>query len=289
MTSLYNPPTPLAKIDWYSFTLPTAGPLEGSGPDVMAAVNYSLQQAFTPIVDPVSMDGTWRIDPAKGFYAFRATHVTSKLAVSWGAVNSHVFVEMAGMCCDWFRASRSLQSVIELTYQRVSRIDCAIDLVTPVLPETFVEAGHAKRFADSLGNIKSLTGHTFYVGSRKSDRCARVYRYASPHPRSHLLRIEAEFKGKAARELAKVLYNRGELEAIRSAHAVFEWQSSELRMDFLARVNSSLDRQINPVMGSNGGLPPAYTPPLSDISLTDWLTLSDGWKKWYYQHLKRRR
>jgi len=288
MISLSNPPTLSAKIDWYSFTLAMAGPLEGSGPDVLQEINRVLSPVFSPAVDPVEGDGTWSLAEAKGFYAFRATHVASRIAVSWGAVNAHVFVELAGQSCDWLRAAGFMRSVVAGTFERVSRIDCAIDLHTTTTPEVFVGAGHAERFKDSLGNIKSSTGHTFYVGSRKSDRCARVYRYAPPHPRSHLLRCEAEFKGKAAKELAVVLNSDGELEAIRAAHRVFQWASPELTMDFLPPVSCAADRLTSPVTASIDGSPTASYPPLCGITQRDWWMLESGWLTWFYRRWKRR-
>lgn len=288
MFSLSNPPTPLAKIDWYSFTLPMAGPLPGAGPDTLQEINRVLSTALPAAVDPLEGDGTWSLAEAKGFYSFRATHVASRIAVSWGEVNAHLFIELAGTSCDWLRASGLFGGVVSKTYLRASRVDCAIDIRTTTTPENFVGTGHAERFKDSTGNIKSKTGDTYYVGSRKSDRCARVYRYAAPHPRSGLLRVEAEYKGKAARELAKLLASEGELEAVRAAHAVFAWQSTEMTLDFLQHLSLNPAQAISPDTGNTDGSWKPFYPRLNDTNPKDWLTWESGYRTWYFRRWKRR-
>jgi hypothetical protein len=59
--------------------------------------------------------------------------------------------------------------------------------------------------------MESPTGDTAYIGSRKGERMARIYRFHPPHPRSELLRIEVELKGEAAKmcceEMTRVSLN----------------------------------------------------------------------------------
>jgi len=248
-----NPPAPLCKIDWYSFTVPTGAVIPGNGPDSMEVVNRVLSSLPFHGLDACAPDGTWRMDTAKGFYLWRATHLTSGLAVSWGSVNAHVFIELGGSACDYFRHTGSFAAVVKATAAHASRVDAAIDLQATLTPGNFVKAGHAKRFQDSHGHVVSKQGETFYVGNRKSDRCARVYRYAAPHPRAAFLRVETETKGMAARALAVLLAEAGELEGIRASHAVFEWKHKALNMDFLALVRLKRGYPTSLGMGSTGG------------------------------------
>lgn len=283
-----NRPTLLAKIDWYSFTIPLAAGLSGTGIDTLEAINFQLAQLPLPGVDPVSADGTWRVVPARGFYEFRATHLLSGLAVSWGAVNAHLFVELAGSSCDYFRHAGKFIALVDVTAIKASRVDAAVDILTDTRPATFVRAGFADRFKFTHGHIVSETGETLYVGNRKSDRSARVYRYNPPHPRAAFLRVEAEFKGTAARSLALVLSQVGELEACVSAHKIFGWKSKELTLDFLALLSLKRDHRTNPATGNTDGLTPVSYPRSLGISRRVLLTLDAGWLRWYYRRSRPR-
>jgi hypothetical protein len=77
-------------------------------------------------------------------------------------------------------------------------VDIAVDIDTQIAPDVFCahrEKGHFKAWSEAL----SASGHTVYVGSKKSDRYARVYRYFPPHPRSRFLRVEHVLKGEQAK------------------------------------------------------------------------------------------
>lgn len=277
MASRSNPPTPpQAKIDWYSFTIPLIGKFEGHGIDALEAINRAFYTVFPEEFDGISGDGTWDLVPAKGFYSWRATHRASLVAVSWGAVNAHLFVELAGQSCDWMRLSGLFGGLVERSFHRVSRIDAAIDILCKTKPQHFVAAGYAKRFKTAGADIHSKTGDTVNIGNRKSDRFARVYRYAPPNPRSAFLRLEAEYKGKAAKELGKLLVEHGEVDAIRSAHRVFEWKHPALVMDFLQPAPCAHDPLTSPDTENTDGSVRVFDRLLSDTTRRDLLTLFSG-------------
>lgn len=290
MTSRSNPPTPpQAKIDWYSFTIPLTGKFEGHGIDVLEAINHAFYTVFPQEFDAISGDGTWDIVPAKGFYSWRSTHRASLVAVSWGTVNAHLFVELAGQSCDWLRLSGLFGGLVERSFQRVSRIDCAIDILCKTKPQHFIAAGYAKRFKTAGADIHSKTGDTVNIGNRKSDRFARVYRYAPPHPRSGLLRVEAEYKGKAAKELGKLLASSGEIEAVRSAHVVFGWKHPALVMDFLQPALSAPALPTSPVTGNTVGSARVFDQHFSGTNKKDLSMLSHGLRKRSFRRLFRER
>jgi len=286
MISPSDKPALAAKIDWYSFTLPCPTPFLAGESDHLDRVSRLLDSLFGPLFGRLDDTNRWTVVLAKGFYSFRATDQLSKIAVSWGEVNSHVFVECSGQACDFLRASMVFAHVVKATYQRASRIDAAIDICTQTTPADFLACGYAERFSESTGDIRTKTGTTYYVGSRKSDRCARVYRYADPHPRQHLLRVETEFKGRAARALAVLLAEKGEMDAVRSAHRVFEWASGELMLNFLALPSSIPDRVTGPVTVSIDGSWTPFFQPLPATNEKDWWTLERGLKTYYYQRFK---
>lgn len=289
MTSHSDRPQPGCKIDWYSFTIPSPTPFLPGESDHHDRVSRLVNSVFGPLLKPLDYSDHWSTAPAKGFYSFRSTHQPSRIAVSWGEVNAHVFVECSGQACDWLRAAGQFNALVMSTHLRVSRIDAAIDICTTTTPADFLACGYAARFSESTGDVRTKTGDTCYVGSRKSERCARVYRYQPPHPRSQFLRVETEFKGKAAKALAAILNAEGEIGAIRSAHNIFKWASGEVMMDFLQLRNCYPDHQTGPVTGSTDGSNSASYPLLFDISAMNWLTLESGLKQYYNRRWRRPR
>jgi hypothetical protein len=283
-----DPPTLLAKIDWYSFTLPLTTALSETGVDTLEAINFQLAQLPMWGFDPLSADGTWRVVPAHGFYEYVGTHLLSGLSVSWGSVNAHLFVQLPGAACDFFRHQGCFLALVKATSARTSRVDAAIDILTATRPVDFVRAGFAKRFQGTHGHIVSETGETLYVGNRKSDRCARVYRYSPPHPRAAFLRVEAEYKSHAARALAAILAVDGEREACIAAHKIFEWASPEMKVDFLVHPHWPRDRATSLDTANTAGSTLRSYPLSFDTSKMAFWTLSTGWLKWFYRRWKRR-
>ena len=73
------------------------------------------------------------------------------------------------------------------------------------------------------GYQNSESGETCYVGSQKSDRYARVYRYNPPHPRADLLRIEHVFRRDYAKKVAAEVINSSVEAIAASAGLAFGW------------------------------------------------------------------
>lgn len=117
---------------------------------------------------------------------------------------NHFTVEVSGQGCEKLLKAEALQSLLERVVERVTRIDVACDIETPVTPSEFVQEVAHKRMQAS-GYQKSNTGETCYVGSQKSERYARVYRYNNPHPRAHLLRVEHVFRRDHAKIVARAI------------------------------------------------------------------------------------
>lgn len=121
---------------------------------------------------------------------------------------NHCTVEISGSGCERLIQTGLMQSVLLGCKARCTRLDLAIDIETFVTPREFVEQRSAKR-SSSSGYQKSNTGETCYVGSQKSERYARVYRYAEPHPRAHLLRAEHVFRRDYAKVVSNAIYANG--------------------------------------------------------------------------------
>jgi tellurite resistance protein len=154
-------------------------------------------------------------------------------AASWGRADggvrifgapqiSHVLVEITGAGCKTLREHGQLEEILSLVSGRVSRIDMAVDIETATPVAEFASLRAIERFK-SISDIRSETGDTYYVGSWKSDRFARVYRFAPPHPRSDKLRVEHVYRRDAAKAFAKVLLAGGYPAAVAGAGMVYGW------------------------------------------------------------------
>jgi hypothetical protein len=131
-------------------------------------------------------------------------------------------VELSGKACDCLESADILSTLIKKTAERCSRIDFAVDFITDIRPEEFSSHRNDIRWK-FVSHIVSASGTTDYVGSRSGERMARVYRYNEPHPRAKMLRVEAEYKGAAAKAIVKELDTRSLADVCSAAHAVFGW------------------------------------------------------------------
>lgn len=135
---------------------------------------------------------------------------------------THACIEISGKGCEYLIENATMNKVLTKCHERVTRIDIACDIETNVNPTEFVSQTNHERMRAS-GYQKSESGETCYVGSQKSDRYARVYRYFAPHPRSHLLRIEHVFRRAYAKIVANAVVDDG-IEAVsKSGGIAFGW------------------------------------------------------------------
>jgi len=135
---------------------------------------------------------------------------------------THACVEISGAGCERLIADGLLDQLLKGVADRVTRIDVATDIETDVQPTEFVSQTSHERMRSS-GYQRSETGETCYVGSKASDRYARVYRYYPPHPRSKLLRIEHVFRRDYSRSVASAIVENGVVSVAASAGKAFGW------------------------------------------------------------------
>lgn len=135
---------------------------------------------------------------------------------------THACVEISGQGCERLISSGLMTDIVTACRERITRIDIACDIETTVKPLEFVGELSHERMRTS-GFVQSDTGETCYVGSQKSERYARVYRYNAPHPRSHLLRVEHVFRKDYAKKVAKALVDNGIESVAVSSGMAFGW------------------------------------------------------------------
>lgn len=141
----------------------------------------------------------WQIVRPRAPYSFarRSADATRTLYVH--PLASHFTLEISGQHCQ--RITHHMPALMRDFEEQFSRIDLAVDMETDITPLQFDQAIDAPRIK-TRSRMSSSTGQTVYVGSRSSDKFARVYRYYEPHPRAHLLRAEFQLKHQYANGIA---------------------------------------------------------------------------------------
>lgn len=189
------------KIDWFSFTF-ESGPV----PDVsIHKFRKILVERLPDYIDKkyVDFDGAVK---RKGFSAGAAI---GKHTYCYLATSGLILIEHTGQGCTLLEREGLLLDLIGQYADRATRLDVATDILTTFTqPSEFCEKmGGGK--TQTRGSIVSPTGATEYIGSQKSDRWCKVYRYNPPHPRSGYLRIEYTYKGKEAKLACEQLVQVG--------------------------------------------------------------------------------
>lgn len=209
-------------IDWFSFIIPTSAPFTHMLNVSMQQVLELAEQHLKDWWSPIAGKGVWQVQHGRQPYKWRIANTDTKVTLSWGHVNPHIYVEISGQACQNISAGRKLEELAEQECMRASRIDFAMDIETDVQPADFIVNMDGKRFK-SRSNITSENGNTVYIGSRKSERLCRIYRYHAPHPRHKLLRVEVELKGEAAKLAASEVNRRGLIETVKEVNRPFGW------------------------------------------------------------------
>lgn len=212
------------KIDWLSFTVPTVGATEGQGDETQALMLAWLDRYTDGLLIPVIGWHRRQVNKGSGFYHTVIVDEDTKARLSWGNVNAHIYVEINGVACEQLRSAGVLNDILQKVSLRASRVDLAGDCECDLQPKQVI-GNYYKESGKSYSEIVSSDGETVYVGSRKSERFLRVYRYRHPHPRSHLLRIEHEFKGDMAKRFLSTMLNIGIVETFSLACNNYHWDN----------------------------------------------------------------
>lgn len=188
-------------VDWLSFTLKeyeeprTAMKLYEFAKIQLRKVSHEHEQLFYDGqgFDPCSSRPPYRVSISRddqGARLYGASHTETLL------------YELSGKGCEPLRKDDLGPRIVGGIADSTTRIDFAVDITTGTSPSVFANKRSHERFR-SIAYIKSHTGETVYIGSPKSDRFCRIYRYRSPNPRAHLLRVEYVFRRKLAKAAAQ--------------------------------------------------------------------------------------
>lgn len=188
--------------------------------DEVSQMIYSYPQLASLVRQTTDTRGL-RISRGRFPYDKSMVNATNTLHVFFSYSLPHVLVEVSGQACSDLGAAACL-SLIAATEHSTTRIDVAVDVECMSSPKEVLDGTPEGRWR-ARGHIDTETGETVYLGSQKSDRYARVYRYNPPHPRSHYMRYEMVFKADRAKEIAKSLALVGIEETAAAAGNAFGW------------------------------------------------------------------
>lgn len=184
-------------VDWLSFTLKNRlEPITHS--DMLHSTRQLLRRVSQDHEHVIFEGETYRAKARGRSYRLAMANMDNGITLYGGGPNQSILLELSGKGCarlgDWERQIEFIRPL----HDRITRLDIACDMEGPTRPLDFQGGIKSKRFG-ARSHISSRTGETVYIGSPKSDRFLRVYRYSNPHPRAHLLRAEFVFRGKMAR------------------------------------------------------------------------------------------
>lgn len=209
-------------IDWLTFTF-TPNYSEGVDEGYHSALSSGLNDLFGVQLTSQAFGGNWGLKAHGRAPYTDAWQLGDSGITLFASPNlTHACVELSGAGCEHLINLGALNEVLTKCCERVTRIDIATDIETLTTPIEFTTKLNHERMR-SCGYQKSESGETCYIGSQKSDRYARVYRYNAPHPRSHLLRIEHVFRRQYAKSVALACVNANVESIETAAGRIFGW------------------------------------------------------------------
>lgn len=212
-----------AKIDYLSFTLPINASGVGHTDELYTEINWQFEQrGLFGLQGLLSVDRPLENRP-RGRYGTGLRWEAKNINLWWGGTANHVLCEISGVGCQLLRDEDAMLVSVSNVADRATRLDIAVDLPDAGNPRDFVAAKAQNRFPITQQHDTD-TGWTQYAGSVKSDRYARVYLYAPPHPRAGILRVEHVLRAKFAKQASVQLTADGLPKLITVLGNTFGWE-----------------------------------------------------------------
>jgi hypothetical protein len=226
-------------IDWLTFTM-TMRYSDETNDAYANAMENAFMDTFGGMLVQTAFGGSWeKKEKSRAPYMDAWQIGGGGISLFASPSLTHCCIEISGQGCERLLEQSILAEILVRVAARVTRIDIATDIDTNVIPTDFVSITNHKRMRAS-GYQKSETGETAYVGSQKSDRYARVYRYAPPHPRAHLLRVEHVFRRDYAKTVAQACVANDLSAVAMAAGQAFGWSHPTWDVQAKATVDLSV-------------------------------------------------
>lgn len=210
-------------IDWLSFTGKRTVGDGDTEQKALADVFTYLDEIDPVILDVMNVTDDWKWDNGRKPYRASFRRPDFGMSIYVHPNLPHFLIEITGKGCaslgEDYRAPRFLEKISE----RLTRLDLACDMLTDTRPLDFVAQRVEGRFK-AHSEVVSETGETCYIGSRSSNRYARVYRYNEPHERAHLLRVEYVVKAEDAKLTAQAIIKHDPYIIAKSLGEQYGWK-----------------------------------------------------------------
>jgi len=220
----------LTKIDWISasISLPNRGSEdERVTEEAIIAELYRRWRDMPAILHIADMQ---KRDKGRAPYSVSWHTPDNGITIMYHPRLNHALIEVSGKGCDLLEEEGTLGILLETMQERVTRIDIAADMLTDTKPTDFALNRKEGRFK-SHSSFISESGETYYVGSRDSNRYARVYRYNPPHERAPFLRVEYVLKAEDAKLAATYILTNGVQPIVKDLGDKFGWLSPDWQPD----------------------------------------------------------
>lgn len=190
-------------IDWLSFTLPAPREPHTSH-DLLELSRMVLNGKQKSLATEIYKGHDWQVTTSRPPYKIAILRDDHAYSIYGHSHTNTILFEITGRGSEALRSSQMASNVLAAIGEHITRIDIAGDVRTHLRPvDILSERSHNRMRSQST--ITSDTGETCYLGSAKSDRFVRVYRYNAPHPRSDFIRCEFVYRREYARVAAAEL------------------------------------------------------------------------------------
>lgn len=216
----------LNKVDWLSFSIAVADCQTDDDREAAYNCAAALSDLHPDLMAWLRLDETMDIRKGRAPYRTRWAHPETEVSLFTHNKLPHALIEIPGRGCDDLIERGNLYSVINAVADRVTRIDIASDILCETNPIEFERERENGKFS-ARSEMVSESGTTVYVGSRTSERYARVYRYNKPHPRHRFMRVEHVVKAESAKALARTLSPETLSNVVAGLGIVFGWNHSD--------------------------------------------------------------
>lgn len=192
------------KIDWLSISLPLKSIISLNFDTGKYEFPGAVRDEYPQLCDWCSSYPDWIEGGGNRIFNRKIRSKTGGFTIFWNPDKNFSLVEFSGTGVQELREQSMLFPIVKSYGEFLTRIDLATDWETEVSPKEFAECREIGRFT-TYTDMSSETGDTYYVGSWKSDRYAKIYRYSEPHPRHPFLRREYVLRGEYAKAAASDL------------------------------------------------------------------------------------
>lgn len=213
-------------IDWLSFTCAMEVSQYQMSFSIWERVGQALHEQF-PLAKRAFVDGyDWTPRVGRAPYNSASQRADNGVMAFAHQRISNALFEVGGIGMDALGSFDAELAVAQEVQPRLTRIDIACDIFCETRPDEFAKQRSNDKFR-AWSEAVSDSGHTVYIGSKSSDRYARVYRYNPPHPRSQFLRVEHVLKAEQARLAVEDIRQGGMDEFVAKLGNTFGWSHAD--------------------------------------------------------------